>query len=116
MNRYAVEGITRDLRAGRRVLVACHTRAEARAVFDALRASDELSSTVGVRILQSNGRERIEHPSGGRCTFGSAATGGVLRGRSVDTLVCAPDVYQAHREDIEACVAASLTGEIIVTE
>ena len=80
--RYLVEGVARDVTAGKRVLVAMPRMVEAREVFRRVAESGDWS-----RVQRANGVESVEHGSGGRAWFRSASNG--VRGVDCDVLVVA---------------------------
>ena len=83
--RYLVEGVARDVAAGKRVLVAMPRIVEAREAFRRVAESGDWS-----RVQRTNGRESVEHDSGGRAWFRSASSTGV-RGVDCDVLVAVGD-------------------------
>lgn len=82
MNRYVIEGIVRDVQAGKRVALAASTRRLSVAVWRNVAASCE----EWERVSRVHGRERIDHPSGGVVVPVSVSdTGG--RGMTLDVAV-----------------------------
>lgn len=99
--RYLVEGVARDVAAGKRVLVAMPRMVEAREVFRRVAESGDWSRTNGV--------EPVEHGSGGRAWFRSASSNGV-RGIQCDVLVVAGDAADHLDELLPAVVPG---GEVV---
>lgn len=85
-NRYIVEGLVRDLRAGKRVLLIAPTRLASRHTF--LNVLDSILNGPGLprtkRVHRAQGREYIEMDNGGTLTV---ATLDGARGRVTDTIV-----------------------------
>ena len=100
--RYLVEGVARDVAAGKRVLVAMPRMVEAREVFRRVAESGDWS-----RVQRTNGMESVEHDSGGRAWFRSASSHGV-RGVHCDVLVVVGDV--ADRDELLPAVVPG--GEV----
>lgn len=81
MNRYVVDGILADMRAGRRVLVVAQTVRMARFAFNEVAAA----AVEGETVRRANGRERITHPDGGWIRFCSVSGHGA-RGLAADVV------------------------------
>ena len=81
MNRYVTEGITRDLEAGKRVIVTASTMRTARLAFETLAAAHPWPVVRG-----TGGVERIESASGGVATFHSAQRRESVRGLQADVV------------------------------
>ena len=84
-NRYAVEGIVRDMLAGKAVALAGHTRAETRKTFDAVVGYLEAKGIRPSRVTRANGAERVELGLGRVVVITADAKAG--RGHSLDVLV-----------------------------
>lgn len=108
MNRYLIDGITRDLIGGKRIVfVGLLGEADSlhRAVLD--------SGIATRRIVETNGRKRIELPSGGTLTCRSCQRC-ASRGFSADVVVVDPDVRR-NPELMEAIIPMIAGhGELIV--
>ena len=81
MDRYVPEGITRDLEAGKRVIVTASTMHATRLAFEVIAAAHPWPVMRG-----TPGVERIESASGGVATFHSARRSGSLRGLQADVV------------------------------
>ncbi|STD12420.1 Uncharacterised protein [Dermacoccus nishinomiyaensis] len=109
MNRYVIDGITRDAQAGKRVICAIPSREVQHIITRLERAS-------GISLLRrSHGDERVMFTSGGGIIFVHPERGGG-RGHSADIVVI-DDVYYLDQmfrlhADLKAIVAAA-SGEII---
>lgn len=83
LNRYAVEGVLRDLEAGKLVVIL---GGGARAGADFLRAVESAGGDEAwSRVVHVNGAGRLEHRSGGRLMVGGAPSShrGRVAGASV---------------------------------
>lgn len=83
--RYAVEGIIRDMLAGKAVALAGHTRAETRKTFDAIVQYLEAKSIRPGLVRKANGHECIELGTGRVIILTADTKGG--RGHVLDVLV-----------------------------
>ena len=112
MNRYGLEGVARDLAAGRSVVyvgsgVAC------RAAFERIAAL----MPDGARMRRANGDERIEHPSGGSLRFRRLGAWRYnLRGLVADVVIL--DGAETDRDlglvrELTVLVAGSPHGEVL---
>ena len=112
MNRYGLEGVARDLAAGRSVVyvgsvVAC------RAAFERIAAL----MPDGARMSRANGDERIQHPSGGSLRFRRlSAWRSNLPGIAADVVIL--DGAETDRDlglvrELTMCVAGSPHGEVL---
>lgn len=112
MNRYGLEGVARDLAAGRSVVyvgsgVAC------RAAFERIAAL----MPDGARMRRANGDERIEHPSGGSLRFRRLGAWRCnLRGLVADVVIL--DGAETDRDlglvrELTVLVAGSPHGEVL---
>ena len=112
MNRYGLDGVARDLAAGRSVVyvgsgVAC------RAAFERIAAL----MPDGARMRRANGDERIQHPSGGSLRFRRLGAWRYnLRGLVADVVIL--DDADADRDlglvrELTMCVALSPHGEVL---
>lgn|SRR5690625_2809912 len=79
--RYIVEGVLRDLEAGKRVALVGKPRGEVRSLF--MRAVDAAGEGVE-RVRRTNGREHAWHASGGSV---GVFTPEALRGYTADVVV-----------------------------
>ncbi|MFI6270722.1 hypothetical protein [Micromonospora zamorensis] len=96
MNRYIIDGLLADMRAGRRVVVLSGTRTELRNTFVEVAAH----ATEKERVRRRNGEERISVADGlGWITFG--LSGNPPRGFDADVVL-----FDAHRPSWEAVDAA----------
>ena len=102
--RYLVEGVARDVAAGKRVLVAMPRMWEAREVFRRVAEAGDWS-----RVQRTNGMESVEHGSGGRAWFRSASSNGV-RGIQCDVLVVVGGAADHLDELLPAVVSG---GEVV---
>lgn len=85
MNRYVIEGLAADLRAGKHVGLMSITRSVSRRTFT------DLAATLGdeaAEVRRANGQERITHASGGTFTV-LTAKADALRGYLLNVLVIA---------------------------
>lgn len=112
MNRYGLEGVARDLAAGRSVVyvgsgVAC------RAAFERIAAL----MPDGARMRRANGDERIQHPSGGSLRFRRLGAWRYnLRGLVADVVIL--DGAETDRDlglvrELTVLVAGSPHGEVL---
>lgn len=112
MNRYGLEGVARDLAAGRSVVyvgsgVAC------RAAFERIAAL----MPDGARMRRANGDERIQHPSGGSLRFRRLGAWRCnLRGLVADVVIL--DGAETDRDlglvrELTVLVAGSPHGEVL---
>lgn len=114
MNRYAVEGVLRDARSGKRILWVELTERGAR------QALADVEAAVGadaVKIVRGIGREKVTLPGGGAVTFVSVLGTG-YRGQSADVIYIAGGAYDAlcyvdRLADLLPAIAASEHGEVI---
>ena len=108
MNRYVIDGISRDLIGGKRI-VFFGLQVEAEALHRAVLASGIATS----RVVETNGRKRIELPSGGALTYRSCQRC-ASRGLSADVVVVDDDVRR-NPELMEAIIPMIAgNGELIV--
>lgn len=99
MNRYVSEGLCLDAARGKRVMVVSRNRKESHEAF--LTVADRMRDSS--KVYRANGRERIEHPSGGRIIF---TIPDALRGHEADV------VYDETRtRDASLCIAHG--GELV---
>lgn len=82
MIRYTEEGITRDLEAGKRVVIVAPNHAEAQRAFQSLTGTPEAWKT----IRRTSGDHQATHSSGGRL-WARSARGTGLRGVTADVFV-----------------------------
>jgi hypothetical protein len=85
VNRYVIEGLAADLRAGKHIGLMSVTRNVSRHTFT------DLAVTVGAgsaEVRRANGQERITHASGGTLTVLTAKADS-LRGLLLNVLVIA---------------------------
>lgn len=110
MNRYATEGIARDARAGRRILVVTRDRREARNAFEEIA---DLTHDAK-RISRTNGAERIDHHNGGRIAFTTPRSHSA-RGLTLDTIYLdsGVDPTPDFLAELVPCLSTSPTGELI---
>ena len=112
MNRYGLEGVARDMAAGRSVVyvgsvVAC------RAAFERIAAL----MPDGARMRRANGDERIQHPSGGSLRFRRLGAWRYnLRGLVADVVIL--DGAETDRDlglvrELTVLVAGSPHGEVL---
>ena len=108
MNRYVKEGIARDLVAGKRIAFVHLAVANCAALHD-------LHALPGVtKVVRANGRERIEHESGGVVTF-HAGSRGALRGMSCDVVYLGHPKMQMDSDTIsDAFVATAASGGDVI--
>ncbi|MEE6280159.1 hypothetical protein [Georgenia sp. MJ170] len=93
MNRYGLEGMARDVAAGKSVLLVSVLRRSAVAIFRELAGFADWQ-----RVRFTNGREHLTHWSGGRLDV--VAAGHALRGRSPDVLIIeGADALSVAQED-----------------
>lgn len=107
MNRYVLDGVLADMRAGRRVLIVGETQRHARHSFN------ELADRVGAdaQVVRANGRERIQHVGGGSIVFSSLGSGSA-RGLSFDVVFIDADALPNQIAQLTPCVASS-GGEVM---
>lgn len=102
MNRYVTTGLLDDLREGKSVLYLAATRTYARAMLHLL--DSQLAPEEVARVVRANGRERIDHRSGGRVVLSSV--GSSLRGLSPDVVVIDGDLPISQDLDLDVLRAA----------
>lgn len=108
MNRYAAAGVLADVRAGKRVLVVAGSNTLARvALWDV--TGQGLSSDE--KVHRSNGREKIESPSGGWARFRSVH--GSVRGLTADVVLLDTVASDEELAELKLCIASAPGGEVI---
>ena len=109
MNRYVIDGITRDAQAGKRIICVVPSR-------EVQHIITRLESASGISLLRrSHGDQRVMFTSGGGITFVHPQRE-TMRGHSADIVVI-DDVYYLDQmfrlhADLKATVAEA-SGEII---
>ena len=98
MNRYLINGVLRDMRAGRRVIVVSGTRPELRATF--LDVAAHMGD--GERAFRTSGQERCVSPTGGVVLFLPRTA---LRGTWADVVV-AEGSRPSAGDDLDVLAAA----------
>lgn len=84
-NRYAAEGVLRDLEAGKNICVVDVRLHEALGFADAVETLG--GAEAWDRIVRANGQERLEHRSGGVLHLATPRTQGRIRGKAVDAVL-----------------------------
>ncbi|MEE6295185.1 hypothetical protein [Georgenia wangjunii] len=108
MNRYLIEGILRDVRAGKRVVIMGRLAIGSNAFEHLTAATDDW-----VRVRRTSGRESAEHPSGGSVLV-RAATPGFHRPRAdVVVTIGYRELNEREQGHVRALAA---TGELILAD
>lgn len=111
LNRYMVEGILDDIITRRRVAILT-APVRVNAWLATFSATAEKNPAFGFKVYRANGRERVEHASGGVVYILRHAS--ELRGMSVDVLIFDRGVTQDEFETHALpCVAAGDPGEVM---
>lgn len=101
MNRYIVQGLAADLRAGKQIGLMGYTREHANAVFRILL---EALGTEPSRTIVANGSESVELPNGGRLVV-LTKTGNTLHRNAILDVLVALDWSNYPVDTIEAILA-----------
>lgn len=106
MNRYTLEGVQRDAKAGKRISVVLP-----RAVDVANWVSELEDDPAARRVHRTNGLERVEYENGGLVLL--HGDGRPRRGHSVDVLVLSGQLSDESVRVAVPAVVASPIGEVI---
>lgn len=109
VNRYSVEGVVRDVEAGRRVAFVASSRSCLVAFHEVLEA---LGPVDGLDVRKVSGDERIRHPSGG--VFRPVRIGGEMRVSTADVVLFGEPVGHQAVTMAWPAVSGSPVGEVML--
>lgn len=111
MNRYAVDGMTDDVIAGRRVLLLAPTIAHADRAFAQV-AGKLQQAQAAIDVRRANGHQVILCANGGEFRAGSVRAASTWIGRTADVLVV-DDVGVVDFDELQPVIAHSPHGELV---